>query len=124
MDEQAVSEAEEFDGLDDTAIHFLAGLQDEALGTARLRLVQVEGKDWAKLERIAVLKAARGQGLGAALVEALLAEARAQGVFCHRLGAQLQALPFYEKLGFKAVGEVFMDAHIPHRQMIRIESKS
>nr|HPM08139.1 GNAT family N-acetyltransferase [Bacilli bacterium] len=34
------------------------------------------------------------------------------------LGAQVQALGFYEKLGFKKVGDVYLDANIPHYQMI------
>jgi predicted GNAT family N-acyltransferase len=35
-------------------------------------------------------------------------------VFLH---AQVQALPFYEKAGFRAEGEVFDEAGIPHRRM-------
>ena len=35
------------------------------------------------------------------------------------LGAQLQALPFYEKLGYTAEGQEFIDAGIPHREMIK-----
>jgi ElaA protein len=34
-----------------------------------------------------------------------------------RLGAQVHALNFYEKLGFKVVGPVYEDAGIPHRDM-------
>jgi predicted GNAT family N-acyltransferase len=35
------------------------------------------------------------------------------------LAAQLQALDFYVKLGFKAEGAVFLDGGIPHRTMRR-----
>ena len=35
------------------------------------------------------------------------------------LGAQTNALGFYEKLGFVASGPDFMDANIPHRMMER-----
>jgi predicted GNAT family N-acyltransferase len=34
------------------------------------------------------------------------------------LHAQVTAIPFYEKHGFMADGEKFMDAGIPHRNMI------
>ncbi len=33
------------------------------------------------------------------------------------LDAQVQVIPFYEKLGFVAEGPVFDDAGIPHRRM-------
>jgi predicted GNAT family N-acyltransferase len=35
-----------------------------------------------------------------------------------KLGAQIHALGFYERLGFAAVGPVYMDAGIEHRDMI------
>jgi predicted GNAT family N-acyltransferase len=33
------------------------------------------------------------------------------------LGAQMQAMPFYESLGYQAYGIVFLDAGIEHRMM-------
>lgn len=120
MDEQKVFEAEEFDGLDSEALHFLAWHHQQAAGTARLRFVN----GWAKLERIAVRQEFRGLGLGAALVKAMLAEAKFQGIYRYTLGAQTYALGFYEKLGFTAIGEEFMDAGIPHRQMQRQDQPS
>jgi predicted GNAT family N-acyltransferase len=35
------------------------------------------------------------------------------------LNAQVQAVPFYERFGFKRAGEVFPDAGIPHLHMRR-----
>lgn len=119
MDEQGVSEAEEFDAYDADALHLLAlGPDGEPAGTARLR--SYEG--WAKLERIAVLAAWRGHGVGKRLVEALLSQARAQGLRRHRLNAQCQALDFYRGFGFEPVGEVFLDAGIDHREMRLIDA--
>ncbi len=40
------------------------------------------------------------------------------GVAKAKLGAQVHAIGFYEKLGFEAVGPVYMDAGIPHRDMV------
>jgi len=66
-----------------------------------------------------VLKSARGTGLGAALINEAIAIARARpGVTEAKLGAQIQALGFYEKLGFTAVGPVYDDAGIDHRDMV------
>jgi ElaA protein len=40
------------------------------------------------------------------------------GITRAKLGAQIQALGFYEKLGFVAVGPVYDDAGIDHRDMV------
>lgn len=122
IQEQAVSEAEEIDGLDTLCHHLLyRPLQKltESVGTARLRVVTDEaGVRWGKLERIAVLSAWRGQGIGAQLVKGLI-DLGEQGLqLSHfKLGAQCDVIPFYEKLGFTAYGDIFMDARIPHRMM-------
>jgi predicted GNAT family N-acyltransferase len=118
MDEQGVSAEEEFDGLDDQALHLLAWIDGQAVGTARLRIVD----GWGKFERIAVLQHFRGRNLGRDLVLALVEAANAQGVYQYRLGAQTHALKFYERLGFSAYGDEFMDAGIPHFWMQRIDT--
>jgi ElaA protein len=115
IDEQGVSEADEVDGLDPVALHLLA-MQDAApVGTARILVEGAVGK----IGRVCVLPQARGTGLGAALIRAAVAELRAMpGVAKVKLGAQVHALGFYERLGFEAVGQVYMDAGIPHRDMV------
>jgi predicted GNAT family N-acyltransferase len=115
IDEQGVSEADEVDGLDPVALHLLA-MQDAApVGTARILVEGAVGK----IGRVCVLSQARGTGLGAALIRAAVAELRAMpGVAKAKLGAQVHALVFYERLGFEAVGQVYMDAGIPHRDMV------
>lgn len=111
--EQGVSEAEEIDGRDDEAVHFLAVLDGSPVGTARVLVV--DGA--AKIGRVCVLPQARGTKQGQALIRAALDWARAQGLPRAILGAQLSALGFYEALGFVAYGEVFDDAGIDHRMM-------
>lgn len=114
--EQAVSEADEWDGLDAQCLHFVAELDGRPVGTARLRTT-ADGE--AKAQRVAVLAACRGRGVGAALMAALEAEAWRRG---HRrviLGAQVQAVGFYERCGYRVFGEPFDDAGIPHRWMGR-----
>ena len=117
IEEQGVSEADEVDDLDDVAIHLLARVVGEPVGTARL-LVQGET---GKIGRVCVLAQARGTGLGAALIRAALDELRRQpGVTKAKLGAQTHALGFYERLGFTATGPEYMDAGIPHRDMVLV----
>lgn len=114
IEEQGVSEADELDDLDDVAIHLLATDGETPVGCARLL---VKG-DAVKVGRVCVLQQARGTGTGAALIRAAIDRARLiPGVTTVKLGAQTHALGFYERLGFAAVGPVFDDAGIPHREM-------
>jgi ElaA protein len=115
IEEQGVSEADEIDDLDEAAIHLLAFLDDTPVGTARLLVDGSTGK----VGRVCVLRAARGTGLGAALMRAAVDRFRAMpGVRKVKLGAQSHATGFYEALGFRVVGEPFMDAGIEHREMV------
>lgn len=114
IEEQGIPEAEEWDDLDAGAIHLLARIGEDALGTARILM---DGET-ARIGRICVIKTARGTGLGAALVRAGIEALRSgPAVRCIRLGAQEYAIPFYEKLGFTVCGATYDDAGIPHREM-------
>lgn len=111
--EQSVPLHEEVDGLDASALHLLARVHGVAVGTARMR--DVEGH--AKVERVAVLAAHREHGVGRALMEALHGEAQRLGYTEVVLHAQVQVIPFYERLSYTAHGEPFLDAAIWHREM-------
>ena len=115
IEEQGVSEADELDDLDAVALHLVALLEDAAVGTARL---VVQGKV-GKIGRVCVLSQARGAGIGAALIRAAVARLRGiEGVTQAKLGAQVHALGFYQGLGFEAIGPVYDDAGIAHRDMV------
>lgn len=110
IEEQQVPLEEEWDGRDGDCRHFVALRHDIPLGTARLL-------PNGHIGRVAVLSEARGLGIGAALMEAAIAAARHLGHDQVELAAQTHALDFYERLGFTAYGDEFMDAGIPHRNM-------
>jgi len=110
IEEQSVPEELEWDGLDADAVHLLARVDGQAVGTARML---ADGH----IGRMSVLKAFRGQGIGRQLINRLLELAAEHGLQAVDLDAQTHALGFYERLGFIAEGEVFMDAGIPHRHM-------
>lgn len=115
IEEQGVAEADEVDDLDDQAIHILATQDARPIGSARLLTMGNVGK----VGRVCVLRDARGAGLGAALMQAAVAQFRTiPGITKVKLGAQLQALSFYERLGFTSYGPVFLDAGIEHRDMV------
>ena len=112
--EQDVPEALEVDGLDRECIHFLALENESPCGAARVRLID----DYAKIQRVCVPASQRGTGLGKRLMEYILVFLKHDGrISIARLESQTHALQFYEKLGFVAYGEEFMDAGIPHRSM-------
>ena len=114
--EQGISEAEEMDDLDDSAIHMLATVDGKPAGTARL---MIDG-EIGKIGRICVLAEGRGTGLGARIVQAAMDHLRTlPGVTKAKLGSQDHAIGFYEKLGFVGYGPFYDDAGIPHRDMIR-----
>ena len=115
IEEQRVPEAEELDRFDRDAWHWLAvAEQGEAIGTARL-LTPAPGVG--KVGRVAVLASHRGAGVGKALMLAVIAHARRAGYRQLKLDSQVHARGFYERLGFAAYGEEFLDANIPHRHM-------
>ncbi|MBZ4689791.1 MAG: drug:proton antiporter [Cereibacter sp.] len=115
IEEQGVPEADEIDDLDGEAIHLLAEVEGRPVGSARLLVRGETGK----IGRVCVLAEQRGTGLGAALIRAAVAELRRiPGVRQAKLGAQTHALGFYEKLGFTALGAEYIDAGIPHRDMV------
>ena len=73
--EQRVPAEIEFDADDDTALHVLAEIDGEAVGTGRL-IVQEEQ---ARIGRMAVLATSRRRGIGTAVLERLVDEARGRG---------------------------------------------
>ncbi|WP_339108127.1 GNAT family N-acetyltransferase [Thioclava sp. GXIMD4216] len=114
IEEQGYSEAEEFDGRDGEAMQILMREGDQPIATAR---VFIEGET-AKIGRICVAKSHRGLGLGAEILRDAMARAKAKGCTKAMLSAQVQAIPFYEKLGYTAYGETYPDGHVPHRDMV------
>jgi len=114
--EQQIDAALEIDGLDPTCTHAIAfDPAGAVVGTARLRVVGEDGK----AERVAVAAAARRLGVGRALMDVLEHEARRVGLKRVVLNAQDTAIPFYDRLGYQRIGEVFLEAGIPHLKMAR-----
>ncbi len=111
VQEQGVPLELEWDGRDAQAFHLLVeDRRGNPIGTARL----LPG---GHIGRMAVVRPWRGRGVGTALLRAMVEEGRRRGLERLVLNAQLEAVPFYERAGFRALGEVFEDAGIPHRRM-------
>jgi predicted GNAT family N-acyltransferase len=113
--EQGVSLAEERDGLDEEALHLV--VVDDGVVVATCRLL-VEGTT-VKLGRMAVSRTRRGLGLARALITEAETRARALGARRMVLAAQLNAQALYDRAGYDAYGDVFLDAGIEHVMMAK-----
>ncbi|WP_045506886.1 GNAT family N-acetyltransferase [Bacillus amyloliquefaciens] len=114
--EQHVPEEEEIDQFEDTSEHIVIYDGGQPVGAGRWRLKDGHGK----LERICVMKSHRSLGVGAIIMRALEKAAEAKGAGSFILHAQTQAVPFYEKQGYRVTsGEEFLDAGIPHLEMVK-----
>ena len=121
VEEQRIPAELERDPADAGCVHAVVfNAAGQAVGTGRL-LPLPDGV--MKLGRLAVLRSWRGRGVGQALLQALLDAAREQGAREVMLHAQQSAASFYLEAGFKPRGEEFMEAGIPHLEMV-LELKS
>ncbi len=109
------------DGKDAEALHL--GVYDEAgelLAYARIFKQGIAYADYASIGRVIVAPKARGTGLGYQLME----EAAKQ-LYQHyghqpiKISAQAHLQTFYGRLGYRGVGEGYLEDNIPHRAMIK-----
>ena len=95
------------------SVSICAIMNKKYVGTARYRVTSFGFK----LERFAVLKEFRNQGIGKALVQFMfdnLNESRI--IYLH---AQEAVVDFYLSLGFKKINDRFFEAGIPHWKMVK-----
>lgn len=99
---------------EDKSIHFLATHNGQPCGACRWRKTDAGYK----LERFAVLKDFRGQGVGRALIAEALSDLPEDAHYIY-LNSQLDAMSLYAKFGFVAEGEQFEEAGIQHFKMVK-----
>jgi predicted GNAT family N-acyltransferase len=109
--EQGVPAELERDALDEGAFHAVALDGARCVGTGRL-VAQAGGVG--RVGRMAVDAAHRRGGVGARVLEALEARARADGVREIELHAQCYVEDFYRRHGYAREGDVFEEAGIAH----------
>ncbi|QDH23806.1 GNAT family N-acetyltransferase [Saccharibacillus brassicae] len=108
-------EFDEFDTLDGRCRHLLILSGETAVGTGRIRAVDGAGK----LERICISAPYRKHGIGRIILNGLERLAAGQGLRRVKLHGQTQARGFYEKLGYLAASDEFMEDGIPHLLMVK-----
>jgi predicted GNAT family N-acyltransferase len=111
VEEQGIDESDEWDEYDPVSVHAVAWLNQTHVGTARLL---PDGK----IGRMAVLPEFRSQGIGSAMLLALLAVAKEKNLLQVRLSAQQQAVEFYSRHGFASFGEPHIEVGIVHQWMV------
>jgi len=99
---------------EDESNHFLATVDGVPAGASRWRKTD---KGY-KLERFAVLKNFRGNGVGQELVKTVLADLPADADYVY-LHAQVDAVTLYERFNFVKTGPEFEEAGIRHYKMVK-----
>jgi predicted GNAT family N-acyltransferase len=108
--EQGVDERLEWDNDDANSEHFIAYINGDAVGCARL----VGNK---KIGRMAVLKAFRANGVGSKILDHIKRHSSQKRYTRLVLSAQCHAYEFYRSNGFEAFSVPYEDANIPHIDM-------
>ncbi|MEO0311107.1 MAG: hypothetical protein RIQ89_764 [Bacteroidota bacterium] len=103
----------DLDHKDQQAIHLLYYLNGNISGVARILYL-----DKVSIGRIVVAKPYRNQGVAAALINAAMDYCKLSlNAFKIHLFAQAHLVKYYNKFGFTAVGNEFLEDGIPHQEM-------
>ena len=116
VDEQGVPPELELDEHDAHCLHAIA-CNRLGLAVATGRLLPSEGGE-ARIGRMAVDRAVRGQRWGRMVLDALVQAARARGDAQVTLHAQCSAEAFYRRAGFEVAGQPYEEAGIAHITMV------
>ncbi|MDY6898934.1 MAG: GNAT family N-acetyltransferase [Cyanobacteriota bacterium] len=116
QDEQKVDATLDIDGRDKNCPQLIAYLDNAVVGTARIRYLD---KDTAKIERLAVLSYARGNGIAKAIMQKALEVIASEHVPEVIIHSQEYIKGLHQKLGFEQIGELFLEAGIPHVKMVK-----
>ena len=113
--EQKVPQEEEMDTNDEISLHILVHVMknDGSFSPVATGRLLPDGH----IGRVAVMKPFRKMGIGSLIMTELEKQAIKRGMVAIELDAQLQAVPFYNRLGYNAIGNIFTDAGILHRKM-------
>ncbi len=118
VEEQHVPEEIEADEHDASAYHYLVLLNENSnrqtpIATARWRITD----KGIKIERFAVLKPYRNNGIGSNILQQVLNDIKPlnKEIYLH---AQESAVNFYQKHNFIIIDEPFYEANIKHFKMI------
>ncbi len=113
MEEQGFRE--EFDDDDEKSVHIV--MYDDDAPIAVCRIIPGDDGRSCRIGRVAVSADCRGASMGAAMMEEAERQAVARGWIAAEVSAQVRAKGFYERCGYAAYGDEYMDEHCPHIAM-------
>jgi ribosomal protein S18 acetylase RimI-like enzyme len=101
----------ERDNHEDTALHIIVMCDRTIIASARLRELSPE---LGSISYVAVLPEFQNQGIGTKLIEKLIAKAQEKNLKTLRLMSRINAIKFYQKIGFSEQDNPFDFLGIPH----------
>lgn len=107
---------DEFDDIDNEAIHFVIFDHHQPIGCARMYAHHQQ----MILGRIAVLSEYRHHHIGSQILKALEEHALELGYHEVILSAQVRAVNFYQYNGYMSYGEEYLDEFCPHIHMKKV----
>lgn len=113
IEEQLVPAELEWDDWDNKAKHIIIIFNNAPIGCARLIFID----KIMRLERMAIIKSKRYRGFGTKLLFEIIRIAKNEKIDRICISAQIQAMFFYQKIGFISEGEIYNDAEIKHIKM-------
>ena len=109
---------DEFESNENQAIHIVMYLNNKAIGTSRI--IYQDKHNCYVIGRFAILEEYRNKGLGSQLMK--FTEQEIINRFGHiqvGISSQMPAKEFYEKSGYIATSETYLDQHCPHVWMVK-----
>lgn len=107
----------EYDEIDLVAKHIVIYDDNVAVGTCRVFWCEEENSY--HVGRIAVLKEHRGKSLGKLLMNEAEKLTKSLGGKTLKLGGQVRAAGFYDKLGYERYGDEYLDEGYPHIPFVK-----
>lgn len=101
----------ERDNHEDGALHLIAMCDRKIIASARLRELPAK---LGSISYVAVLPEFQNQGIGTKLIKNLIAKAQQKNLKTLRLMSRINAIKFYQKLGFSEQENPFEYLGIPH----------
>lgn len=108
---------DEFDEWDNKVSHVVLFVGGKAAGTGRL--LPRENNNTFVIGRVAVLEKYRKLHIGSKIINELEIMAKKLDGVSIELSAQCRARGFYEKLGYVASGETYLDEFCEHIHMVK-----
>ena len=106
---------DEFDTTDNNCFHVV--IYDGVKPVATCRYFK-EGENY-HIGRVAIVKEYRGHHLGNKIMSIAEEEISKLGGKTIEVSAQVRVKPFYNKLGYKEIGNIYYDEHCEHIRMIK-----